>query len=146
MTCEAIKTYSLALNDRAEIIGEVGDPKISGNAGAELDLLAQAYALEHDCSYPDAFARVKSDPSNASLVKAYSGIGDALGKLDIAGEVRRRIPNSGAPGASAGKDIGHQVDAATRAHMRETGEKDYSTALTSVWNADDDLKQRYVRS
>ena len=73
-TAEAVKKYSFAVGDGGRVIGEVGSPLASHEAGKELDRQARKFAAAFDVSYEYAFKAVLDQTENAELKAAYAGI------------------------------------------------------------------------
>ena len=73
-TATAVKKYSLGVDSKGHLTGQV-NPRLScEEAGRQLDRQAKRYAVQHRCSYSEALREVLGDPDNEVLVKAYQAV------------------------------------------------------------------------
>ena len=80
MTCEkvvyhqpgpGVVKHNMVLDDHGQVLGDLGDPKLSYEAGDELVRLTKAYQLEHNVGYQCAHDIVLGLPENAATVRLY---------------------------------------------------------------------------
>lgn len=124
-TAEALKMYSLPLDSKGHITGQINPRLNSEEAGRQLDRQAKRYAVQHRCSYAEALREVMGDPDNETLVAAYSAVTPSIddGLTDAAVEADKR----------------------TRKHMEQFG-VNYQKAVRHVLDSDPDLKNAYSRT
>lgn len=72
MQAEALKIYTLQLNDAGEIIGEVPNAPSREQAGRELVRKAEAYSSDHNLDFQTALRQVMRHPDNQVLVREYA--------------------------------------------------------------------------
>ena len=75
MQAEALKIYTLQLDDNGEIIGETDNPPSREQAGQELVRWAKIYAADHNLDFATALHRVMDNPENEDLVRTYNSGG-----------------------------------------------------------------------
>lgn len=70
MTAEAVKIYTLQVDDDGHIIGETQDGP-QGDAAEALHEKARAYVVDHRVDYLTALYAVMEHPENSDLVHSY---------------------------------------------------------------------------
>ena len=128
MTAEAVKCYTMAVDDNGHIVGPTSDV----GAGEELDRLAREYVFQHpEISYRDALQAVMDRPQNRELVQVYGG---------ASVPVRHDRP------ALAPESASKIIDLKAREYMLRHGCKDYSQAVRAILDADPELRVAYAKS
>ena len=139
ITCEKVVCHSpgpgiirhhVVLDDSGQVLGRIGDPDLSDEAGVELDKLVKAYRAEHDVTYKRASDIVMSRPENSGLVHLYSGI-----PRDTGPERPTTIMSS--------PDAGHEIARLAREHMARHCVS-YSEASAVVMEENSELKTAYA--
>ena len=137
MHAEALKVYSLQLNDAGEIIGE--NDEVDERANLRLTNLAQQLAAEQGLDFNAALERVMSNPANAEAVRDYHLLAN-VGSRVISFEppVQDDNPKRGRNGAD------DEIRELAEARMRDKNEKNFSKAVEAVLAKDPDLKAKYA--
>lgn len=127
MTCEAVKCYSLVVNERGEITGERANGA-SADVEADIDRLIREYRFEHpQYTYAEALDAVRE--RHPRLFQQYS-------------ESAR--PGANARRYSADSETAMQrIDKKARSLMEKDNKLSYSDAVTRVLAENLDLRRAY---